>query len=286
MLGSVPTKRSCSLKTSQSKFLSTIAAAWALLAAAGTAHAQLVDTDGQLPDRPAAGQDIGIVGASVRFGERSTGETGTRNHGVTLIPELGYYASSGWFASTTQGLGVNLSNSRDLQFGPRLTVDMGRRARYSDTLKGMGNIDPELEAGGFLNYSPLQNLWLTSSLRAGAGNDHNGVHIDLGANYTLALAPQWKLKLGGSTTVANQAYMQTYYGVNATQSAATGYAAYKPRAGFTDVSANATLSYAVTPRMTVSTELITRHLLGDAQDSPVTKKANVTTGQVGVNYAF
>jgi outer membrane protein len=256
------------------------------LAAAGSAHAQLIDSDAPLPTQAAAGRDVGTAGASLRFGQVGTGNKSGEHDRAWLIPELGYYAASGWFASTTQGLGMNLSTTPGLQFGPRLTVDLGRPERLSDALRGMGRIDPRLEAGGFLNWQPMRDVWLTSSLRAGAGNDHNGVHIDLGANYSYELAPGLKLRLGGSTTLANQAYVQSYYGVNATQAAATGYAVYSPKAGFTDISASATLSYALTPRTSLSAGVISKHLLGDAQDSPVTRKVTATTGQLGLNYAF
>ena len=70
------------------------------------------------------------------------------------------------------------------------------------------------------------------------------------------------------------------------QAAATGYAVYSPKGGFTDISANATLSYGLTPHTTLSAGVITKHLLGDAQDSPVTRKVTATTGQLGLNYAF
>jgi len=44
------------------------------------------------------------------------------------------------------------------------------------------------------------------------------VSANFGANYTVYIAPQWRLALEVSTTWANSLYMQAYFGVSAAQS--------------------------------------------------------------------
>lgn len=256
-----------------------------LLAAMGAAQAQFVEGPGPLPDT--GGKDQGFVGLNLDVGGRHEGiRVNGDEHHFRVTPSLGYYSASGWFASTQRGLGFNASRSPNLQYGPQLTLDRGRDEHDATRLNGMGDVKRSVEVGGFLNYSPQKDLWLTSSLRAGSGNDHNGVRLDLGATYDMALAPGLKLRLGAGTTVANQAYRQTYFGVDATQAAATGYAVYKPAAGLVDVNASATLAYAVTPKVTVSAGLSTRQLLDGARNSPVVDHATGTKAQFSVNYGF
>lgn len=257
----------------------------ALLGAMGAAQAQFIEGPGPLPDT--GGKDQGVVGLDLRLGQHKDGiQPGQDDHRFRLAPSLGYYSASGWYASTQRGLGYNASSSPNLQYGPQLTLDPGRRQHDEARLEGMGDIKRRAEVGGFLNYSPQANLWLTSSLRAGAGNDHNGLRLDLGATYDTALAPGLKLRLGAGTTLANQAYRQTYFGVNAEQAAATGYAAYKPGAGLVDVNASATLAYQVTPKVTVTAGITARHLLDGAANSPVVNHTSGAQGKLALNYGF
>ena len=74
------------------------------------------------------------------------------------------------------------------------------------------------EYGASLSYEPDRNWRLSSLLRYGSGESGQGVTANFGANYTVDIAPQWRLALGVSTTWANSQYMQSYFGVSAAQS--------------------------------------------------------------------
>ena len=116
----------------------------------------------------------------------------------------------------------------------------------------MGDIEPRAEAGVFFNYFPTPEVFLTSSLRYGAGNDHNGMQIDLGAGYAKQLAPQWRAAVGVAATWVNGDYMQAFFGVTPQQAAASGYAAYSAGAGLRDVRVNASLTYFIDARWSVT----------------------------------
>jgi outer membrane scaffolding protein for murein synthesis (MipA/OmpV family) len=165
-------------------------------------------------------------------------------------------------------------------------VDFGRQADSDPRLRGMGDVKAAAELGGFVNVRVADALSLHANLRAGSGEDHKGVRMDLGAAYGFQLAPGLRLRLGANTTLGNQAYAQTHFGVTAGQSASSGYAAYTPKAGFQDVRASIGLNVAITPRVTLSTALTSTTLLGDAKDSPLVRKTSSVSGQVGVAYGF
>lgn len=202
------------------------------------------------------------------------------------MPLLDYQWKNGWFAGTTNGLGYNFSRRPDMDYGVRLTADLGRKESRSSALRGLGNVDARPEVGIFYNYSLSPSLALTSSLRYGSGNDHNGVVVDVGAAYSMVLAPQWRLGLGVSATVANAKYMQSYFGVTPAQSTTSGYAPYTAGSGVRDVRASAALTYSVNPRVAITTALSASSLQGDAKGSPVTRKRSTATGIVSVSYAF
>jgi outer membrane scaffolding protein for murein synthesis (MipA/OmpV family) len=255
------------------------ASALALFTAA--AQAQDIDSIRQMPG--AEGQGGGIVGLGVASGPRYPGSGDTRTR---ALPVLGYQWANGWFASTLQGVGVNLSSTPGLQYGPRLTVDFGRQADSDPRLRGMGDVKAAAELGGFVNVRVADALSLHANLRAGSGEDHKGVRMDLGAAYGFQLAPGLRLRLGANTTLANQAYAQTHFGVTATQSVNSGYALYTPKAGFQDLRASIGLNAVLAPRVMLSTALTSTSLLGDAKGSPLVSKPNSISGQIGVAYGF
>ncbi len=229
------------------------------------------------------GNSGGSLGLAVIATRQYQGSDESRN---LLVPKLDYQWGNGWFAGTSNGLGVNLSDRRDMAYGLRLTADMGRAQSRSSMLNGMGDIDAKPEVGGFFNYLVNRETSLTTSLRYGSGNDSKGLLVDVGANYVRELAPQWRLGLRVAATYANGEYMQSYFGVDAAQSLASGYTAYKPGAGIRDVRAGVLVSYQLNPNMMIVSALSLSSLQGDANSSPLNRKRTDATGIVAVSYGF
>jgi outer membrane scaffolding protein for murein synthesis (MipA/OmpV family) len=173
-----------------------------------------------------------------------------------------------------------------MQYGLRLTVDQGRKESRANTLGGMGDVDAATEGGAFLNYSLSQGVVLTSSVRYGAGVNSNGLVVDLGAGYATAVAPKWFLSAGAGITLVNADYMQSFFGVTGVQSAASGHRVYTPGAGVRDLRASMALTYSIDQRTAVTTALSSSSLLGDAEDSPLTRKRTSVTGVMAITYAF
>ena len=270
-----------SLTTSSALRLRRVLPVGALSLCAAVAQAQDIDSIRMMPT--AERQSAGFVGLGVATGPRYAGADDTRTR---VLPVAAYYWANGWFASTLGGVGVNLSSTPGLQYGPRLTVDFGRKEDSDGRLHGMGNVNPAAELGGFVNYKVVDAFSVHASLRAGSGEDHKGVRVDLSASYGFQLAPGLRLRLGANTTLGNQAYAQTHFGVTSSQSANSGYAPYTPKAGFQDVRASIGLNYALAPRVMLSTTLTSTSLLGDAKDSPLVRKTSTVSGQIGVAYGF
>jgi len=250
-------------------------------ASGAAAHAQSFDTVRLFAAQ--IGQDGGAAGIAVLA---TTEYTGSRDRRTMALPTLDYQWANGWFAGVTNGLGYNFSSSPDIQYGLRVTADLGRKESRSPALRGMGDIDVKAEAGGFLNYSLNSQLSLRSSLRLGSGNGGDGVVANLGISYSMPFAQRWRLGLGSDVTIANAKYMQSYFGVSRAQAAASGYAPYSPRASFRDVRASATLSYSVDPRTTVTVGVNALTLLGDASDSRLVQKKASVGGLLAATYAF
>ncbi len=252
-----------------------------LLAACGGAQAQAFDAVRifGVPE----GDGEGTVGAVVISAPKYTGSDERR---VLALPSIDYRWKNGWFAGVGNGIGYMFPSRPDMQFGLRVTADLGRKESRSDALAGMGNVNPRPEVGAFFNYFPTQEIFLTSSLRYGAGNERKGLQFDVGAGYSKQLAPRWRGAIGVATTYVNGDYMQAYFGVTPQQAAASGYAVYAAGAGFRDVRLNASATYLIDAKWSVTAALTASSLLGDSRDSPIVFETTPVSGIVAVSYRF
>jgi MipA family protein len=261
--------------------LSTIILAAGLAWAAPNAFAQAFDAVRLSSAAP--GQSGGSVAGAVIAAYEYQGSDQRR---TLVLPILSYQWANGWFAGVTNGIGINFSGSSQMQYGLRLTADVGRKESRTNALRGMGDIDPAAEAGAFFNYFFPQGLFLTSSVRYGAAVNNKGLVVDLGAGYSTAITPSWRLTAGTGITLTNARYMQSYFGVTNAQSAASGYAVYSAGAGARDLRANMALSYSIDQKTSVTAALSASSLLGDAKKSPLTRKRTSETAIVAITYAF
>lgn len=211
---------------------------------------------------------------------------GSNERRVQVLPSIDYQWKNGWFAGLTNGIGYAFESRPDMQYGLRVTADIGRKQSRSNELDGMGSVQPRPEAGVFFNFLPTPELFFTSSLRYGAGNDRNGLQIDLGAGYGKQFTPQWRGVIGVAATYVNGNTMQAYFGVTPQQSAASGYAVYSPGAGFRDVRLNASLTYFIDRRWSITGAVTMSSLQGDARDSPIVFENTPVSGVLALSYRF
>ena len=229
------------------------------------------------------GDGEGSVGAVVISAPEYMGSDQRR---ILALPSVDYRWKNGWFAGFSNGVGYLFPSPPDMQFGLRVAADMGRKESRSDALDGMGSVNPRPEAGVFFNYFPTREVFLTSSLRYGAGNDRDGLQIDLGAGYSTQLSAQWRGAIGVAATYVNGNFMQAYFGVTPQQAATSGYAVYTPGAGFRDVRLNASLTYLIDAKWSLTGALTVSSLQGDARDSPIVFETTPVSGIVALSYGF
>ncbi len=261
--------------------IKTAAFTASLLLAAPAAFAQSFDA--VRLSGAASGADTGSIGLAVVSGREYKGSDERR---TLVLPIIDFQWKNGWFAGTANGVGYDFSNTPGTHYGVRLTADLGRKESRSSALKGMGDVDVKPEVGGFFNYAVTPAFVLTSSLRYGSGNDSDGLVVDLGAAYGIALAPKWNLGLGVGASYVNSNHMQSYFGVTAAQAVTSGYAPYTAGSGLRDVRANVALNYYFSPQISITGGLSASSLQGDAKDSPLTRKRSTTAALVGVTYSF
>jgi len=225
----------------------------------------------------------GSVGMGVAF---VPNYMGAKDHVARPLPLLEYRGSNGLFAGTGNGLGYNFGGQGRAQFGPRLTLDVGRKESDDKHLAGLGDIKVKPELGVFFNYEIVDGLQVTSSLRYGSGNQRRGAIADLGLSYTYPVAANWKLGLGVATSLVNADYMNSYFGVDASQAVRSGLGRYSPTGGVRDARGNLVLSYSFSRRFGASFGLSGGQLMSEAKKSPLARQTSSISAFGGVSYLF
>ena len=230
-----------------------------------------------------SGDGQGLAGLALIAGHEYLGSDERK---LMAFPILDYQWKNGWFAGTSNGVGYQFASPANMQYGLRVTADLGRRESASSALAGVGNIDAAAEVGGFFNYFITPDWFLTSSFRYGAGNDHDGAQVDVGAGYATQLSAQWRVAVGLAGTYVNADFMQAFYGITPAQSATSGYAVYTPGAGWRDIRGNASVTYIFNNEWSATAALTLRSLQGGATRSPLVREDMPLVGVLAVNYSF
>ena len=203
---------------------------------------------------------------------------------VLVVPGITVQMANGFFVDPINGLGVAFNASNDLQYGLRATVETGRSTE--DTLPGFDKLKARLNPGAFANYKIGDRLTLKSALRLGVGDGGKGAVLNLGAAYRIYQAGPVIVTLNGSVKYANSSYQQSYFGVSAAQSAASGLKAFQPAAGFNTAQLGLAAGFPLSERVYAFSGLSLQRLLGDAANSPIVQKKQQVTGFLGAVYSF
>lgn len=219
------------------------------------------------------------VGGGIATTPRYEGAAKNRLRAVPLLEiDNGHF-----FVSTTRGLGYNFSDDKATQFGLRMSWSPYRRQTADPHLNGLGDLGYGIEAGAF--YNTHFDQWYVAS-SAAVGN--HGAHVDLGGGYELQLSPTDQLRTGVELTWANNKYMQTYFGVTAAQSAASGgvLPAYTPNSGIKDYALKANWTHAYNKEWFSNAGVTVKQLTSSAKNSPVTQRQTATSASFVVGYRF
>lgn len=175
-----------------------------------------------------------------------------------------------------------------LRAGPLLNYRMGRDQDDNDALRGLGDVDGAVEAGGFVSYG-IRGFSVDLTALQDMSDAHDGLSVELKGGYRRSLGESWSVSAELSATWADGSYMQSYFGVDAGQAQRSGYRRHDPGAGLKDAGVAVSVDYSVTENWMVSGRVGFTRLLGDAADSPIVDEegsANAYTAGVFVGYRF
>ena len=209
---------------------------------------------------------------------------GSDEQKTSVVPGIFLQASNGLFADPFNGVGYVFEPAGQWVYGVRANVETGRSVE--DALPGLEKIKTRLNPGVFANYTVNDQLTLKSALRAGLGDAGAGSLLTLGATYKLYNANFVSVNFNASVKFGSSSYMQSYFGVSPTQSAASGLAAYQPAAGLAMAQVGLTGGFPISREIYIFSSVSVQRLMGDAANSPIVKKKTQPAGFVGAVYSF
>lgn len=242
----------------------------------------------------AAGQRQGNVltlGGGVDVAPRYSGSDKSR---VTAAQVVDYAMANGFFISTTRGLGYG-NRVGNLDYSAALSYRAGRKDRDvssdsiasgSDYLRGMGDIKGSVVVVPGLGYRITD--WLNVQLQAEVpvSERDNGEAVHFGIASPLYTSPENSVTLALTGSWGSSKYMQTYYGVSAAQSAASGFARHDAGSGIYAYSLNLDWTHKLTSRWSLLAAAGVTQLTGEAGDSPIVQRKTSPVGSLKVTYSF
>ncbi|OEZ92656.1 MipA/OmpV family protein [Duganella phyllosphaerae] len=211
------------------------------------------------------------------------------NHFVG-VPIVDHSFGNGFFASTRRGLGYQTAAggfglSAALTYGGKRDEHKRNFGAGSDDLRGMGNVSGGALALLTATYK-VGTIGLSLSTAQALSRRENGSTYTIGASTPFYTSATDQLSFNAAAVYGDNKHAQTYYGVTAAQSARSGYGSYRAERGFENINVGVSWNHAIDARWSVTSAASATRLVGDAADSPLTKRKTTPMVTTGLVYKF
>lgn len=223
---------------------------------------------------------------------------GSDRHGAGIAPGFGLrwgrfsFTSRSAFAvrtsdpAATGGLRVELPRTENFRVGLGLRYDRGRSESSNDDFEGLGDVP----AGVMLRVHPRYQLgggWTAGgSVSFPLFGNGPGTHGEFTLGRDLRLSPATTFGAGVSLAFGSRRYLQNYFGITEEQSARSGYPVHRVAFGPSALAASAGWRTDVFGNWVLLYGVGASRLLGDAADSPLTRRAWSWSVNGGIVYHF
>lgn len=168
------------------------------------------------------------------------------------------------------GFGFSLTGrGGPVEIGPMIQFQAERDD--DDVGAAVGDIDFAFEPGAFVNLNLSDSFRLRAEARRGF-DGHEGWLGDLGADFFLRPGASTVVSIGPRVRLADEEYMQTYFGITPAQALASGVPVYTPDGGVRAVGAVAGITHEFTRNFGIYGYAQYDRLIGDAADSPIVQR--------------
>jgi outer membrane protein len=241
----------------------------ALIALVGAASAQIdMRTDAERAAPQSWNVWIGArIGVQPKF-------LGSKDQGLAISPRfsIGRGLGSRWLSMEDDSISIGLVEGDFWRAGVAGQIVWQRReSQDRKALGGLGNTRFGGEIGAFAEIYPTNWLRARAELRHGFVA-HQALMADLKLDAFTRLGNGWTLAVGPRVTLAGGDHVDTYFGVNAQQAAASGLPQHRAKGGVLSYGAAAQASYKWSERFETVGFVQYSRLAGDAERSPLVRQ--------------
>lgn len=212
---------------------------------------------------------------------------GSKDYEFKPLPFVALRYGRGDYYVALEGpsLRVNLVPGGFLEAGPVIAYERGRDDDIKNlTVRRLGEIDAAVNAGVFIRKRfdvGQDGLAVGIEALTDTGKVHEGKLARFEVAYDRQLTDRWSLGVDASATWADRKYMRTYYGVSATEAAASDLTPYAAKAGVESVDVGASLRYRISDSWSALARGGYSRLVDSAADSPiVAREGSANQGQL------
>ena len=175
-----------------------------------------------------------------------------------------------------------LRETDDFNLSLSLNIDRGRDVADTERLKGVPDVRATLRARVRARYN-LTDRW-TASLAASQDilNRGRGMELDGWLGYRWPISETTRMDFGLGASWGNSQYMRSQFGIPQASTTASGYPAFKPRAGLYQTEIGVDVAHALSRAWVVFGGLRYSQLHGDARRSPLTVRSSGVSATVGI----
>lgn len=221
-----------------------------------------------------------VIGAGAIYAPEYEGSAGLK---VSPLPAI-IFTYGDWLTIDPSGISVTAFEHEGFSLTGKVGYELGRDEDDADRLKGLGDIDFAATIGAKAAYR-----WEAFEFYAEVDQTTGGSESlvgKFGAEYTAPVTERFFVSAGISGTLANGKHMQSFFGVTAAQSVASGLREFKAEAALKRVDFSASATYMVTENWLMRGEAGVGMLLGDAADSPIVEKELQPSFMAVLGYKF
>lgn len=221
-----------------------------------------------------------VVGAGASY---EPDYEGSDDFEVGPIPVI-VFTYGDWLEIDPGGIAVTALRYEGFALAARVGYESGRDEDDNDRLDGLGDIDFAATVGAKASYT-----WNAFEFYGTIDQTINGSESligTVGAEFKAPVTERLILGAGVEAVIANDKHMESYFGVNAAQSARSGLPEYKAEAGLKRVNVSASATYMLSENWLVRGETSLGILTGDAADSPIVEEKLQPSASLFVGYKF
>lgn len=234
---------------------------------------------------PALASISGDVGAGVSY---QPSDPSASRYETRAVP----YVDLEWGAvslGTDDGLSWSAFERHGVTAGPYINYLPGRTA--NGALHGLRSVSDAAETGGFIQYAPADfwRVYAQLGQAVGAGRAQSGALGKLGGELGYPLGAGIIGSSGVVVHFADARQAQTWFGVDAKASAASGIGAYNASGGFQNLTLTQSFAFPLAAKWSLLASASWVRLLGSAADSSIvrhTGKVNQGQVQAAISYSI